>query len=492
MTPKLSKSRFLAGLQCPLRLWNQCYRYDLATKPSPSQQSIFYAGHEVGLLATKLYAGGYYVQEDYMHHEEARQSTAKALDDRTVPAIFEGAFLHDDIRIRADVLQRLDGSKWNMIEVKSTTSVKEIHITDAAVQFYVLAGTGLNIDHSGILHLSNQYVYDGNSLNLNELFSFCDLTKEVLRRQDQIRDELQVLKNVVSCKTPPSVSPSRHCMKPYRCEFFEACTKDVPEYWIMELGGVTENKFNQMTSMGIESIGDIPDGFPLSPVQQRIRDCVRGTCDFISPYLKLELEDVAYPLHFLDFETVGPAVPRYAGTRPYEGIPFQWSDHILSRDGSVDHREYLCSEDKDPRSEFAQALIEAIGEQGTIFTYTGYERGILKALAVNQPRLAEDISRTLPRLKDLHAVVSRHYYHPLFHGSFSLKSVLPALVPGLDYKELKIQEGTIASSEYLRMIDARTPDSEKQTIKRDLLKYCGTDTLGMLRIRDELLKRASK
>ena len=191
MTPKLSKSRFLAGLQCPLRLWNQCYRHDLATKPSPSQQSIFDAGHEVGLLATKLYAGGYYVQEDYMHHEEARQSTAKALDDRTVPAIFEGAFIHDDIRIRTDVLQRLDGNQWNMIEVKSTTSVKEIHIIDTAVQLYVLAGTGLNIDRSGILHLNNQYVYDGNSLKLNELFRFCDLTEEVWRKQDRIRNELQ-------------------------------------------------------------------------------------------------------------------------------------------------------------------------------------------------------------------------------------------------------------------------------------------------------------
>jgi len=125
MKPMLSKSRFLAGLQCPLRLWYQCYDRKLATPASPTQQAIFDMGHEVGLLATKLYPGGLYVFEDYMHHPEAKKTTESAITNPDVPAIFEGAFVFDDIRIRVDILERLNNDRWNMIEVKSATSAKE-------------------------------------------------------------------------------------------------------------------------------------------------------------------------------------------------------------------------------------------------------------------------------------------------------------------------------------------------------------------------------
>ena len=134
MKPVLSKSRFLAGLQCPLRLWYQCYNRKLATLAPPTLQAIFDMGHEVGRLATKLYPAGLYVSEDYMHHPEAQKTTESAIANPNVPAIFEGAFVFDDIRIRVDILERLSNDRWKMIEVKSSTSAKEIYIVDAAVQ----------------------------------------------------------------------------------------------------------------------------------------------------------------------------------------------------------------------------------------------------------------------------------------------------------------------------------------------------------------------
>ena len=257
----------------------------------------------------------------------------------------------------------------------------------------------------------------------------------------------------------------------------------------MGLSGITNRKLLDLAEIGVETIDAIPENFPLTALQERIRQCVSSNQEFISPDLRSELLDVEYPIHFLDFETIAPAVPRYAGTRPYETIPFQWSDHILFEDGSIEHREYLCMEDKDPRSEFAETLIEALGEAGTIFTYTGYEAGILKDLAIALPPFEHKLSALLSRFKDLYTILRRHYYHPAFHGSFSLKYVLPALVPSMDYTNLSIQEGSLASLEYLRMIDSRTSETEKEKIKKDLLDYCGNDTLGMVMIRNELLKR---
>lgn len=491
MKPMLSKSRFLAGLQCPLRLWYQCYDRKLATPASPTQQAIFDMGHEVGLLATKLYPAGLYVSEDYMHHQEAQKTTESPITNPDVSAIFEGAFVFDDIRIRVDILERKSNDRWNIIEVKSSTSAKEVYINDAAVQYYVLNGAGLALGWVGILHLNNQYVYDGAHLDLNQLFHFTDLTEEVQRRQKTIANQVESLKTVISSDSPPIIAPSRHCLNPYKCEFWEHCTKDKPDFWVMRLAGITNRKFLDLAEIGVETINAIPENYPLTALQERIRQCVSNNQEFISPDLRSELLDVEYPIHFLDFETIAPAVPRYAGTRPYQTIPFQWSDHILSDDGSIDHREYLCMEDKDPRAEFAETVLEALGDAGTIFTYTRYEERILKDLAISLPRLESRLSNMASRFKDLYAIARRHYYHPLFHGSFSLKYVLPALVPSLSYQNLSIQEGTLASMEYMRMIDEGTSVVEKERIKKDLLEYCMNDTLGMVMIRNELLKRTS-
>jgi hypothetical protein len=194
-------------------------------------------------------------------------------------------------------------------------------------------------------------------------------------------------------------------------------------------------------------------------------------------------------VHFLDFETMAPAIPRYRGTRPYQTIPFQWSDHILGETGSLEQRHYLCGEDRDPREEFATILLDAIGERGTIFIYTNYEREILTRLARELPVYGEQLLAPAARFRDLQALIRRSYYHPRFYGSFSLKAVLPALVPGLTYERLAIREGSLASLAYLRMLDPAAPAGEKAKIREDLLAYCSHDTLGMVRIREELLRR---
>jgi predicted RecB family nuclease len=487
--PLLSKSRFLAGLQCPLRLWNECYNPSLASEITPAQQAVFDTGHEVGRLATQLYPGGILIEEDYLHHEEAVQTTLKVMENPNVSAIYEAGFNHDGVRIRVDILERIDNGKWNLIEVKSSTSEKDIHLPDVAVQYHVLKGSGLDLDRVILIHVNNQYVYDGKNLELEQLFSLTDMTKKALIYENQIPFLLAGFNDMLAKHEAPEIMPGRHCKNPYECAFWEHCTKDMPQHWVMNLSGITQMKLNDLAAMGIEEIGDIPASFSLTALQERIRSCVMHNKDYISPKLKDELMNVEFPVHFLDFETSGMAVPRYAGTRPYQTIPFQWSDHILYEDGTIDHREYLCDEDKDPREKFALSLLDALGIEGSIVTYTSYEEGIIKGLAEEIPEHKERLLALLIRIKDLHKIISRHYYHPGFHGSFSLKSVLPAVLTEMGYENLSIQEGQMAALEYLRMIDPTTSSHEKKKIREDLLTYCGHDTLAMLKIREELLKR---
>jgi hypothetical protein len=263
----------------------------------------------------------------------------------------------------------------------------------------------------------------------------------------------------------------------------------MPLHWVLELTGIREDRLGQLASIGIADIRDIPDSFPLSAVQTRIMECVINETDYVGPELKSDLTEYEYPIHFLDFETIALAIPRYANTRPYQILPFQWSDHVLSKDGTLTHKEYLCYEDRDTREGIAQTLLEALGDRGNICTYGNYEKRVISELADHLPHYRDRLRALLSRCQDLLVQIRRGYYHPEFHGSFSIKNVLPVLVPSMSYENLPIQEGGQAGVEYLRMIVPDTPCDEKERIRRDLLEYCRQDTLAMVRIREELLKR---
>ena len=484
----LSKSRFLAGLQCPLRLWHACFHRDLAAEISPAQGAIFHVGHAVGEFATRRYPGGLLIREDHLHHEEAVQTTTTAMKDPTVKSIYEAAFIYNGVRVRVDILERTDTGGWNLVEVKSATSVKEIHLPDVAIQYYVLEGSGLKLDSAFLLHIDAEYVYDGTKLDPDGFFSSSDVTDQVRRRQDEVAARLSELKKMLNAAEPPRIQPSRHCHAPYLCEFWDHCTRHMPPHPILELPGIRQEKIDDLTGMNLLEIKDIPETYPLTELQKRIRRCVVTDRVFMSGKIYNELKNVEYPIHFLDFETVGPAMPLYAGTRPYQTVPFQWSDHRLFENGTLEHREYLCGDSRDPREEFAQTLLDALGDRGTIFIYTTYEIRIINALAEYLPQHRTALLNLTDRCKDLCALIKEHYYHPRFHGSFSLKSVLPALVPDMDYDRLAIQEGTLAAFEYLRMIAPSTESEEKQRIERNLLDYCGHDTLAMVKIRNTLME----
>jgi hypothetical protein len=218
--PMLSKSRFIAGRQCPHRLWNQCFNREKATPPSLSQQAAFDAGHKFGRLARTLYHDGILIRENYLRHRQAEQKTAILMNDENVPAIFEAAFTFDSVRIRVDILERAEGGRWNLIEAKNSSSVSDVFKADLQVQYYVLNGAGLIIAKACILHRKSG---NGSSEYSDGDFQFADLTDEALNNMPKIVKQVADLKEVIATTNPPNIIPSDQCLNPYRCEFIEYC-----------------------------------------------------------------------------------------------------------------------------------------------------------------------------------------------------------------------------------------------------------------------------
>ncbi|MGH7206259.1 MAG: DUF2779 domain-containing protein [Nitrospiraceae bacterium] len=489
-TPRLSKSKFLSGLQCHKRLYLEIHSPELATEPDEQTQAILDMGTEVGALARQRFLGGVLVEADHRHPTEALERTAELLSHPTAPAIFEGAFEFDQVLVRVDILERVtseqDGTiAWRLIEVKSSTKVKDVHLNDLAVQTYVLKGAGVALSGSCLMHVNTQYVYPGGELDLERLFVVQDLTALAAARQSDVPTRLAEMKAMLATPVPPAIDPDGHCHQPYNCPFWDHCTKDKSLRWVYYLPG-GERAIQQFVKEGIETIDEIPPEFKLSVVQRRVKDNI----EWIGPRLKAALQTVRYPVHHLDFETFMPCIPKYPLTRPYQTIPTQWSNHIETEDGQVQHEEYLCLDPKDSREELAVAFLESVGSEGSICVYSGYERSILERLAEALPALKGDLKRVVVRLWDLFTVIRDHYYHPDFQGSFSIKSVLPAVVPSLDYGDLAIQEGGVAAQQYYRMLFQETDWVEKMRIRDALLTYCARDTLAMLELRKALLSKA--
>lgn len=481
---RLSKSRYLSGCQCPLKLWYDSYARHLAPPPDVVQQAIFATGRAVGLLAQRRYPGGRLIDIDYRHTKQALARTLALMADSSVPAIFEGAFLHKDVLVRTDVLERA-ASGWNLIEVKSGTRVKEgIHDSDVAVQLWVLQGAGVDVERAGVLTLNRDYVYDGVTLDTDRLFVFHDRSENVEGLLPGVARDIESFMQMLAGTSAPDIAPGDQCFDPYDCPYYGHCTRDrvFPDHPITELPNLHWRRRQELEEAGVVTVPEVPDDFPLSERQQIVRQAVMHGTEYVSDALASELAAIQYPVYHLDFETYAPAIPQFVGTRPYDAIPFQFSVHSERENGDIEHLEYLHEQDGDPRRPFAEHLIDALGSSGSICIYTRYEARVICELATALPDLADRLEALLDRLWDLHRIVKNHYYHPGFHGSSSIKKVLPVLVPELAYDALDIQDGQTAAVMYANALHNPSPD-ERRKVFAALKAYCGLDTLAMLRLR---------
>ncbi len=488
--PLLSKTRFQAGRQCLRRLWLDCHRRDAAEPYGPATLALFAAGAEVGALARGCFPGGRLVAAQPWEHDQAVTDTAALLQDPSILAVFEAGFIHDGVRLRSDVLARSAEGGWRLIEVKSSTQPKEEHFWDLGVQRHVLAGCGVEIESTGVMHINREYVYDGKRHDPYRLLSLTDGTAEVEAVLPGIPLLLSQQKDVVAKAEEPAIAPGLQCGSPYPCPFSSHCAPHPPKHWIAYLPGLKPEGFAELTAKGIEDISQIPDDFHLTATQRKVRDAIRRNEPWVSERVGEALAGLSPPLLCFDFETIGPAVPRYAGARPYQAIPFQWSLHIVEPDGRIAHREFLFDQQADPRRPVADAMLEALEREGVIVVYHApFETGVIQRLAADLPDLAPRLLALLDRVVDLLVVVRESYYHPDLLGSYSLKRVVPALVPDADYGDLTIQEGTMASVTYLQML-AESDPQKRETLRRDLLAYCQRDTWATVRVWQELCRFA--
>ena len=285
----------------------------------------------------------------------------------------------------------------------------------------------------------------------------------------------------------PEIAPGDHCFEPYDCPYYAHCTRDhvSPDHGIGELPWLRGARRTQLQEASIEEIRDVPADYPLSYLQRIVRQAVRENRAVVHGNATGTLTGLTPPVHYLDFETFAPAIPRFAGTRPYDSVPFLFSVHT-ERDGSpLEHTDYLHEEDDDPRPRLADRLIEAVGSGGSICTYSSYERTVLTSLAAALPERSDELAAVSARLLDLLQVVRNSYYHPEFRGSFSIKSVLPVLVPGMGYSDLAIPDGQTASVHYMRAL-ASGDHGQRQKTFANLRAYCERDTLAMARLREAL------
>lgn len=480
--PSLTKSKYLAGCQCPKRLWLSIFAPELGANAKASVTAIIDAGSEIGRHAHVLFPGGVLV--DDREHDQAVARTHALVADASVPAIFEAAFLHDGVRVRVDVLERLPDGAWGLREVKSGTRVKDIHLDDAAVQRFVLEGAGLAASSVEIVHVDGAYVRGAGAVDWSGFFDRVDVTARVAARMDDVADRIASLHRVLLRPAAPRVEPDRHCFSPFTCEFWAHCTREKPADWVVHYLRGRPRRLEALRAAGIERLVDVPDAVDLPHLQARARGVLQSGTMFVSRELDAALAALGPPTDYLDFETVNPAVPLYPLTKVYAHIPFQWSLHRFGADGRVSHQEFLARGRDDPRREFAETLLAAVGDaRRPIVVYSSFEAGALRRLAGQFPDLAPALERVIERLHDLLPVVRTHVYHAAFRGSFSIKAVAPALVPGFGYDDLDaVADGTAASMVFMRLAQGTVSAAEERALRAALLAYCARDTQALVKV----------
>ena len=479
----------MAGCQCLKRLYWQVHEPELAAEPDGAAEAIIEQGREVGLLARKMFPGGVEVHGDDL--DQAIRATRELIANREVPAIFEGTFEHGGVLVRVDILHRRRDGRRRLIEVKSTTDVKDHHVGDVAIQHRVVSRSGLDLASSCLMHINRDYIFADGDIDVRKFFKIRNLTRRVVKLRTKLTFQLKSQFSALAMPKPPDVPPGPHCTDPVTCEFFDRCNLPRPADHVGYLPRIHTSAVEELMEMGIASIRDIPDDFPLHERQRRAAACVRtGEPWFDSAALKKALATLKHPICYMDFETISPAIPRFPGMRPFDHLPFQWSVHVLREIGAEpEHFEFLATDASDPRREFIASLCDALGGRGSIVVYhQPFEEQRLSELASWLPEFSGRIEKIQRRLWDLLPTIRDHAYHPAFGGSYSLKSVLPALVPEMTYEGMEVANGQDAGLAWESLLRGLLNQADSERIRKALLGYCEQDTLALVRLFQYLTK----
>lgn len=483
----LSKSSFLKGLQCSKLLYLYKYHYNWKDAITADEQAKFSNGTNVGVLAQQLFPGGIDASpKNYKNFQPSITLTQKLIKEGT-EVIYEAAFNHKQVLAAMDILVKKNNA-WCAYEVKSATRISAVNIQDAALQYYVISQSGIELEDISIITINNQYVRDSH-LDIHKLFSIQSVLKEALAMQDIIHNKIIELKEVIDLPFIPVKNIGEHCFSPYKCNFMGHCWKHIPKNSVFEIAGLKREAQFTMFNSGIKQISDIADDMPLKHAQQvQIKSVKQQQPIIDTEGIKQFLASVKYPIYFMDFESSMPAVPLLANTRPYENIPIQYSLHFKHTAKSKPvHFEFLAHAGGDPRREFIECLLRDTEKEGDILVYDRtFEAKILQSLIHLFPEHTEKLKNRISRIKDLmEPFEKKYYYSSEMKGSHSLKSILPALVPGLNYDKLKINSGAMAMTAFHSLHEVRDLFHIAET-REALLEYCKMDTYAMVKIFEKL------
>lgn len=482
-----SKSKLLALRQCPKRLWLEIHRPDLR-QDSAATEASFQMGHQVGDIARRIYDPknlGTLINVQNEGFKKAFERSTELL--KNPNPIFEAGFSAGGALAFADVMlpETIDGKQvWRMVEVKSSTSVKDYHHDDVAVQAFIAQSAGVPLQSIALAHIDSSWTYPGND-NYSGLLFEVDLTTEAFARTDEVKAWITQAQLTAASPSEPAIETGLHCDKPYPCGFYDHCSRDEPKaqypvYWLPYFGA----KAQELAAQGVIELADVPDNL-LNPRQLRVKThTLANTVFFDAEGAAADLAMHGLPAYFLDFETIQFAVPIWAGTRPYQQNSFQFSLHTLSESGQLDHQAFLNLSGADPSEPFTHALIAGCGTHGPVYVYNAaFEASRISELATRYPNLSDALLAINVRLVDLLPIARERYYHPCQQGSWSIKKVLPAVVPELRYDELEgVQDGGMAMDAYLEAIHPSTLPERKTQIGQQLLTYCRLDTYAMVRL----------
>ncbi len=481
----VSKQIFLNSLVCPT--WGWLLRSEEVAKQfaeaalTPGERFRIEQGIEIGRRARELYPEGLLI--DDMNIVSASKNTKSVMNNPNVSIIFEGAFLIDGFVARADILRR-KGNSWHVIEVKSSVNDREEFIGDMAYTAMVIERCGFNVSGVSLLLVSRDFRL---GMENDKLFVEIDHTDEVVERVEEFKPFWQQIEEITRAPVKPEPQLIFECRKCERELFRECVGRDIENH-IFDIPRLSQSKFDELTESGIVCVEDVPDGFSLTENQARVQDCVQTKKPFVGDRLKSDLRAISWPAYYLDFESVMTAIPLYPDIAPYTQIPTQYSIHKCSDVCLiVEHLEYLADPGKDCRRELAENLINDLEEDGSIIIYSNFEKAVINSLGRLYPDLLGELNSLAERMIDLEAIIRRNYYHPDFHGSMSIKRILPVLVPGMSYENLEIADGDSAMAAFAHLALGKCKEAKEiESVRRNLLEYCKQDTLAMVKLHQKL------
>jgi hypothetical protein len=481
----ITKFDWLTSIECLPGAWFGLR--EPKTTPDEAAKFRMEQGQEVGALARLLYPSGVLVSPQA--NASAAEETAALIADAGIDALFEATFCAAPFVAKADILRREDGA-WHVLEVKSSFSdTKSINalIDDLAYTVWVFRRAGLKVNRASLLLLSRGYRFGDPP---ERLFEVVERTDDVDAKVQEFETSAAQVVSILFGDEPPAPSLRSACR--YCERFGETCLRTGAAHTVLEIPNLHHTKLKRLSAAGIIDLADLPDDVKLNERQERAKYSSLSGNTVIEPGLAEALAAVEWPCHYLDFETVAAVLPLYEGHGCHRQVLTQFSIHHRDQiDAAPGHSEYLADAQMDCERELAEALIKALGGGGSIIVYSDFEQKRIEGLRERFPDLADQLTAILNRLIDLLPIIQDHVYHPDFHGSFSIKHVLPALVPSLSYEGLDIRNGDMAIARFAGMARGAVSGAEVETTRRQLLEYCKLDTFAMVSLHEVLYHLAT-